>query len=130
MASVSNSASAIIILLEVQNQVKIYHFQTKSYARHMASDRLFTSLVTNIDRFGEVLQSESRIKLNKVSKLTVQNLNDKQMFSYLSDFASWLTDILPKLIGNTKRKYSEDLMNIRDEILADVNQTLYLFSFN
>lgn len=57
MTASHKASTAIIKLFEVQNQVKIYHFQTKSYARHKASDTLFTSLVTNIDRFGEVLQS-------------------------------------------------------------------------
>jgi hypothetical protein len=121
-------SSIILKMLEVQNQVKIYHFQTVSYARHLASDRLFTSLLVNIDRFGEVLQNSKRIKLDKSSKLVLRHLNDKDMFTYLSNFALWLEIQLPKLISGY-RKGSVDLLNIRDEILADVNQTLYLFSF-
>ena len=57
------SGEIILKMLQVQNQVKIYHFQTGSYARHLASDRLFTSLVNNIDRFAEVFQHTKRIKL-------------------------------------------------------------------
>jgi len=121
-------ASIILKMLEVQNQVKIYHFQTASYARHMASDRLFTSLITNIDTFGEVYQKTKRIKLNNGSKLVLKNLNDKQMYRYLSEFSNWLSDELPNLLKGNKKVVS-DLMNIRDEILADVNQTLYLFTF-
>jgi hypothetical protein len=121
-------ASIIVKMLEIQNQVKIYHFQTGSYARHMASDRLFSSLITNIDRFGEVFQNSKRIRLNKGSKIVVRNLTDKQMYKYLSDFAEWLSVELPRLISGS-RKDGVDLLNIRDEILADVNQTLYLFSF-
>lgn len=121
-------ASIILKMLEVQNQVKIYHFQTASYARHMASDRLFTSLITNIDTFGEVYQKTKRIKLNNSSKLVLKNLNDKQMYRYLSEFSNWLSDELPNLLKGNKKVVS-DLMNIRDEILADVNQTLYLFTF-
>jgi len=56
----------------------------------MASDRLFNSLITNIDTFGEVYQKSKRIKLNKASKLVLKNLNDKQMYRYLSDFSKWL----------------------------------------
>ena len=115
----------ILRMLQVQNQVKIYHFQTSSYARHLASDRLFTSLVNNIDRFAEVSQHKKRIKLKTSSFLPLYNFNHKEMFDYLTEFAIWLETELPKLL---KRK-SVDLLNIRDEILADVNQTLYLFSF-
>lgn len=115
----------ILRMLQVQNQVKIYHFQTLSYARHLASDRLFTSLVNNIDRFAEVFQHMKRIKLKTSSFLPLYNLSDKEMFDYLTDFAIWLESDLPKLLS----RKSVDLLNIRDEILADVNQTLYLFSF-
>lgn len=121
-------STIILKMLEVQNQVKIYHFQTSSYARHLASDRLFTSLITNIDRFGEVFQNSKRIKIGKGLKITVENYTDKQMFIYLSNFAIWLETELPKLISGYRKSY-DDLLNIRDEILADVNQTLYLFSF-
>ena len=122
-------ASIIVKMLEVQNQVKIYHFQTRSYARHMASDRLYTSLLTNIDRFGEVYQRSKRIKLMNGGKLVIKNLNDKQMYSYLSNFAVWLSDELPKFLSKSSKRDMSDLLNIRDEMLADVNQTLYLFSF-
>lgn len=121
-------STIILKMLEVQNQVKIYHFQTSSYARHLASDRLFTSLITNIDCFGEVFQNSKRIKIGKGLKITVENYTDKQMFIYLSNFAIWLETELPKLISGYRKSY-DDLLNIRDEILADVNQTLYLFSF-
>ena len=115
----------ILRMLQVQNQVKIYHFQTGSYARHLASDRLFTSLVNNIDRFAEVLQRTKRIKLKSGSFLPLYNLNDKEMFDFLSDFAGWLESELPRVLN----RKAVELLNIRDEILADVNQTLYLFSF-
>lgn len=120
------SAGEILLkMLQVQNQVKIYHFQTGSYARHLASDRLFTSLVANIDRFAEVFQNIKRIKLESNSYLLLSNLNDREMLNYLTEFASWLESDLPKLLN----RKAVDLLNIRDEILADVNQTLYLFSF-
>lgn len=121
-------ATILLKMLEVQNQVKIYHFQTNSYARHLASDRLFTSLITNIDRFGEVFQNSKRIRLGKGLKISIENYNDREMFIYLSNFAIWLEMELPKLISGYRKRF-DDLLNIRDEILADVNQTLYLFSF-
>jgi hypothetical protein len=94
----------------------------------MASDRLYSSLITNIDMFGEVFQKSKRIKLVQGSKMVIRNLNDKQMYKYLSEFADWLSVQLPHLISGSRKDVS-DLLNIRDEILADVNQTLYLFSF-
>ena len=49
------------------------------------------------------------------------------MLEYLKEFAKWLSIDLPKVLD---QKHDTDLLNIRDEILSDVNNTIYLFSFN
>ena len=41
----------ISTFLEFQNQVKIYHWSTDKYARHVASDNFFNILGKNIDKF-------------------------------------------------------------------------------
>ena len=117
----------LIKLLEVQNQIKIYHWSTHVYARHMASDKLFNQLVLNIDRFIETIQGSQnkRIKLSSGSKITISNKTDLSIVSYLKDFIQWLSIDLPEMLNT----YDTDLLNIRDEILGDVNKTIYLFTF-
>ena len=43
-------------LLGVTMQLKVYHWQTPSYARHKASDALVASLTDKTDKIIEVLQ--------------------------------------------------------------------------
>ena len=110
----------------VRDQLKFYHWSTKIYARHNASDKFVSNLTDKIDKFIEVMQGTEgkRIVIPQI-KITFENHTDASIVKYLKNFREWLTNELPKHINNT----STDLLNIRDDILADVNNTLYLFTF-
>jgi len=110
--------------LQFQVAFKIYHWQTKSFSRHKASDSLFASLSEKIDRFVECLQgSRGRtIKFKKGTVIDLVNFSDKEAVELLRDFEAWLNKVLPKHITE------KDLTNLRDEILGDVHQALYLFT--
>lgn len=115
-------------LLEFQNNVKIYHWSTNSYARHIATDKLFAQLGLLIDKFIEVYQGarDKKLKLSGKITLSLSNKTDSNMLIYLKNFADWLSIDLQNLL----LKDDTDLLNIRDELLSIVNQTIYLFSFN
>ena len=116
-----------MILLSFQNQLKIYHWQTSIYARHIAADKLFDSLADQIDRFMEVLQGSKnlRLKLNSKTKtVKYSNQSDDDGNLILLSFKNWLTVILPSMLED-----DTDLLNIRDEMLASINNTIYLYSF-
>ncbi len=118
-----------INLLTVQNQLKIYHFQTPIYARHISSDKLFNSMNIKIDHFMEVLQGSRNSRLvlgDNYSNIPVRNMDNGKIIGFLNLFKDWLMTGLPTLLYEKET----DLFNIRDEILADVNQTLYLFTFS
>ena len=114
-------------LLDFQNNVKIYHWSTNYYARHIATDKLFAQIGILIDKFIEVYQGSRNKKLKLAGKITLSlsNKNDSNMDIYLNNFAKWLSIDLPNLLTDD----DTDLLNIRDELLSNVNQTLYLFSF-
>ena len=61
----------------------------------------------------------------KNKKITFKNENDDSIINTLENFKDWLSFTLPKYT-----KKNTDLLNIRDDILSDVNNTLYLFSFD
>ena len=64
--------------------------------------------------------------LNKEMTITLPSFTDKSVVAFFEDACVWLTEKLPKLISEK----DSDLLNIRDEILAEINQTLYLFTFS
>lgn len=113
-------------LLQYQNLIKIYHWQTKSYARHKASDELFDSLNNHIDKFIEIIQGSrnKRIHFNKVQNIPINNVSDNGATKLLTNFRTYLNNDLQLNTDDT------DLLALRDEIVMDINKTLYLFMFN
>lgn len=115
-------------MLEFSIQVKLYHWQTKVYARHVASDSLFSNINSLIDKFVEIyIGKYERPVLNKQqSTIKLDNHSDKAMEAYLHSWIVYLRDKLPTMLD----KKDTDLLNIRDEMMGLINNTLYLFTFS
>lgn len=112
-----------IHFLHVTNKLKMYHWSTKSYSRHIASQNLYDSLSENIDKFMETIQGiENKPVLVSNQSITFTNETDDSIVLFLKQFAKWLKAILPKK--------DTELSNIRDDMLNDVNKTLYLFTLD
>lgn len=117
--------------LEMLIMVKLYHWKTQSYAQHKATDELYSKLNENIDIFIEVLLGKTETRTNLLKKTTISliDLSSKeQLKKQIDDFKVYLVNL-------TDNKFiikmsNTDLLNIRDEILGDLNQFLYLLTFN
>jgi hypothetical protein len=122
------SAEILHVLLILRNQVKLYHWETMSFARHKATDDLVTSLDANIDKFTEAYMGRyGRPKMTVATgKLQVYDVHDKRAPQLLKEAIQWLTKQMPKHL----KKEDTDLLNIRDEILADLQQARYLFTLH
>lgn len=122
------SAEIVHLMMTLRDQIKLYHWQTMAYPRHIATNDLVTKLDANIDQFVEVyIGKYGRPKLSgKTSTIHLRNHNDKEAVSLLREAIAWLTTDLNKYL----KKGDTDLFNIRDTIVADLNQTLYLFTFH
>ena len=109
--------------LEFQAQIKLYHWQTKSHSRHLASDTLHSGMLVLVDRFVEVLMG--RVGRPKGgAKLEIEQLSDKGATAYLLRWRDFLQT------GLNLAPIDTELLNIRDEMLAAINQTLFLFTLN
>jgi len=107
----------------MRDQVKLYHWQTKSFAEHKSTDDLIGKLDTNIDTFVEVYMGRyGRPQMRRT--LPVKNLTTSGIRSFIETSSTWLSTKLPRMI----KKTDTDLLNVRDEILADLNQIKYLFT--
>lgn len=119
-----------VIFLEMLLMVKLFHWKTISYATHKATDELYTKLNDNIDSFIEILlgKSGSRLHLRTHKNIRLIDLTSVQELKREIDkFKGYL-------IGLDNNKYmrtmnNKDLYNIRDTILGDMNQFLYLLTF-
>jgi len=119
--------STVICFLEILNTIKLYHWKTHSYATHKATDDLHSKLSSSIDTFVETMLGKhgTRINLTHCHSISLKDFNDINDFKReISNFRSFLVHL--KLSKDTDM----DLFTIRDELLKDVNQFLYLLTFN
>jgi len=117
----------VVVLMEMLNLVKIYHWKTHSYAQHKATDELYERLNGHIDKFVEVLSGKdsSRIRLASNRIDLVDSSNEFVFKERIHEYREFLMDF--NIYFNGRR--DSDLLSIRDDILADLNQFLYLMTF-
>lgn len=111
------------VMLQLLNNIKLYHWNTFSYPQHKATDELYSCLGDNIDKFVEILlgKEHSRINLKYIQAIKIHNLNDKKaLIESINRYKMYL-DNMPSSFGT-------DLLNIRDEILGELNKFLYLLT--
>lgn len=122
------TSKQIQFLFEIRNQIKLYHWQTYEHARHIATDKYLESLDKHIDYFVEVSMGKyGRPRVTTATAtITLKNMTEKAAAVYLNAARSYLQGTFSKTI-NPK---DTDLLNIRDEILGDLNQLAYLFTLS
>jgi DNA-binding ferritin-like protein len=114
---------------EMLLMIKLYHWKTHSYATHKATDELYSDLNGNMDKFMEVLLGKTGIRMNFMNQKTVSLVDldsPEKLINKVNEFKSYLVGLSSnktmKLMSNM------DLLSIRDEILGNMNQFLYLLS--
>jgi len=76
----------------------------------------------------EVLQGTRNLRIQLTAKsgnVKYSNQSDDNANAILLSFKNWLSTVLPSMLEDK----NTDLLNIRDEMLASVNNTIYLYSF-
>ncbi len=119
-----------VVFLEILLMVKLFHWKTTSYATHKATDDLYTKLNANIDSFIEVLlgKSGSRIDLMSNKNIRLVDLSSQESLKKeVESFKGYLVSLNDNKAMQTMS--NTDLFNIRDTILGDLNQFLYLLTF-
>ena len=119
-----------VVFLEMLMMVKLFHWKTHSYATHKATDELYEKLNENIDHFIEVLlgKTGSRIDLMNQKSISLIDLNSQEKLkSKIMSLKSYFVDLDNNKALSTMS--NSDLFNIRDEILGNLNQFMYLLTF-
>ena len=112
-------------LLSLQNQLRIFHWQTKSYAQHQAFGLTYESLDDHIDTFVEVFSGKYSHISSKEYSIVLHGLtSDEAILEFVDGKIEYLVKGIPKILKDT----DTDLLNIRDEMLADLNKLKYLLS--
>ena len=110
----------LIAVFTVLNQLKVDHWQTKSYAEHKALSTAYEALDELFDKFVEVYYGRKTIPNNNTNyTIKVESYKGDLISSYISlktEIVSYLSSISEGF---------DDLKNIKDEIEAEFNHLLY-----
>lgn len=120
------SSENIHFFFTLQNQLKLYHWQTHSYARHVASDKVLEELLKHIDSFVEIyIGKYGRSKLTKTeATIHSTNMTEAGIVKFVKASIKYMQGGLVKGLKST----DTDLFNLRDEMIGELNQLLYLFT--
>ena len=119
--------------IHMLNTVKLYHWKTTSYSTHKATDQLYSDLNEKIDEFVEILLGKPNITIQKRNALLNVRLIKLDHYNNNNDFKKQIEHYKKFLINLSNIKAfnvpeNSDLMNQRDELLALLNQFLYLLT--
>jgi len=118
-----------VVFFEMLLTVKLFHWNTHSHSVHKATDELYGELNSHMDDFIEILLGKSGTRIDFGNQKTIQLNNLKsldQLIKKVNDFKSYLVGLSHH--KGLSSMTNTDLLNIRDEILGDMNKFLYLLS--
>ena len=125
----------VYCFLQMLNTIKLYHWKTTHYATHKATDQLYSDLNEKADEFVEVLLGKSdaagknRAMILNVKSISVRSFNNNnELKREIEKYKSFLISFTNNSL--MKKQYNADLIAIRDEILALLNQFLYMLTLH
>lgn len=115
----------ILTLEEIQVQMKHLHWQTTSYAQHNAFGFIYDSLNDHVDKFVEVCMGKhGRPSFEGGYQLSGKDFGELDVENFIEKVCDFLISF--SMIYDDKK--DSDLLNIRDEMLADFNKLKYLLT--
>jgi hypothetical protein len=109
-------------LLQIQLQFKFLHWQTFGDAKHKAYGEIYDSLGDIIDKFVEAMMGKyGRVEFDPEFSIMFQDIKSLSV----QNFMDGITEFLVGMSDHLDSRYDSDLLNLRDEMLADINQLKY-----
>lgn len=117
--------SNVNLFLGLQAQLRIFHWQTKGYARHNAFGVTYDTLEDLIDTFvEEAMGKYGRFTLDdETNTIQLANLKELKPEAMLDVIISALNQFSEQL-----EESDTNLLNLRDEMLGAVNKLKYLLT--
>jgi DNA-binding ferritin-like protein len=120
-----NLNSNINLFLGLQAQLRIFHWQTKGYARHNAFGVTYDTLEDLIDTFvEEAMGKYGRFILDdETNTIQLSNLKELKPEAMLDTIISALNQFSEQF-----EETDTNLLNVRDEMLGAINKLKYLLT--
>jgi hypothetical protein len=119
--------SCIQKILNFNNEIRLHHWGTQSYAAHIALGKLYEGLDVLLDTFAETYMGvNGKQEIKDMHDLSLNGPFKIGINSVLDSFEDFLKNELPKEIKPDQTA----LLNIRDEMLGLIQQTKYLLTLS
>ncbi len=110
-------------LIQFQQQMRVFHWQTDSYAQHKAFGKIYGALDDLIDSFVETYMGKfGRAKPTITYHIELKSLSSSGV---VDEVLNRFIDYLGSMTGEG---LTTDLLNIRDSILGEVHTLKYLLT--
>lgn len=119
--------SCIQKIMNFQNEVRLHHWGTQSYAAHKALGALYEGLDPLLDTFVETyIGAKGKDDIKNIANLQLNGSYKINVNTVIESFEDYLQKEIEKEIGSDQTA----LLNIRDEMLALVQKTKYLLTLS
>lgn len=126
------------VALTAPAQFKLYHWQTRSYARHKSLDAVQQKLQEKFDQLIETFSGKFNTRIIAPAQFRVgvenmrPNVADDVEIDTIEEFANNVIDTLMGMERalNLPAEVVTDLANIRDDIVGEINRFKYLLRFH
>jgi DNA-binding ferritin-like protein len=111
-------------MIQFVQQMRIFHWQTDSYAQHKAFGKAYDEIDELVDTFVETFMGKfGRAKPTVTYQITLKSLTSPTVVDeVLNSFIAYLNEM------TDHAEITSDLLNIRDSILGEVHHLKYLLS--
>jgi DNA-binding ferritin-like protein len=125
----ASEPNIVVYFLEMLHTIKLFHWKTTGYAIHKATDDLHSKLSESVDSFVEIMLGKhgGRVQLQSQTTLTVKDYASTAKDSFKKEIEEY-KEFLQKLTNTLDASKDSDLLNIRDEMLGQLNQFTYLLT--
>lgn len=107
--------------------MRIFHWQTMSFSEHKAYGKIYENLSDLIDNFVEICMAKhGRPDFGgefQIPLFDYKSINNDQYINSMIEFLISLDNVYSEQIDS-------DILNLRDEMLAEVNRLKYLLTLN
>lgn len=112
----------VMQLVQMEQQMRIFHWQTKSHARHKAFGKVYSNLGDLIDTFAEAWMGKNG-RVRVAGSIELQDIGGD-----VEGIVDGYIDTLISMTDTLNPQRDTDLLNIRDEILSEFNKLKYLLT--
>ena len=120
--------SHLLDILYYKDMIKIFHWTTKSHAKHVASDKLHKDLEDLADKFIETYSGHfgrEQLFAAPANDFKISKLDDSAILTFLTGLSEFADVFLRSKCGG-----KSDLANIVDEIVSTIAQGKYLLELS